>query len=126
MLCISVPGYFHNSYTNCHYNNKGVRYSLRPRSTATTVAQAIQAVAAADPFTPGPSSAAPTGLNRLTSRPIRRIAPTNISSTPHSSSAAVRRRSHAERMREISRHHQALAELYLEEADRLDEDLSLE
>lgn len=76
------------------------------------------------------------GLTRLISHLIRRIAPINISSIPYNSSVTgsstasisrlIRRRSRAKRIREISRHHQALAELYIEEADKLDDDLSLE
>lgn len=29
VLCVSVEGYFHGSCANCHYNNEGVRCSLR-------------------------------------------------------------------------------------------------
>ena len=78
-MYIIVKGYFSGSYTNCHYNNKGVRCSLRkyclfqpiskafeylltffgllgPRPTTASVHRVIEAAAAADPNAPAPST----------------------------------------------------------------------
>lgn len=109
-LCVVAEGYFGGSCTNCHYNNKGARCSLRkyspfrpvskvfgclltafgllgPDPTSDSVRGAIGAAAAAYLNAPAPSApvSAPVSIPVVESPPNRRprrIAPVNISPTP--------------------------------------------
>jgi Protein of unknown function (DUF3716) len=106
VLCVSVEGFFGGSCSNCHYNNEGVRCSLRKffgsflsylqwianlrtctvggTATLASVTAAINAAAAVDPIAPEMSTTPETPATPQTRRFQRRITPINLSPTPRS------------------------------------------
>ncbi|KAI9651626.1 MAG: hypothetical protein M1829_002584 [Trizodia sp. TS-e1964] len=66
VLCVAVPGLVGGSCGNCHWNNEGLRCSLRPAASAATVAAAINRLPVPDAF--GDMAARSSPATRSTAR----------------------------------------------------------
>ncbi|KAI9654007.1 MAG: hypothetical protein M1829_001102 [Trizodia sp. TS-e1964] len=160
VLCCSVPSVVEGSCGNCHWGNEGSCCSLRPGASAASVAAAINALPVPDAFGDLAAAASPTtrgtrrralltAVNPSAPLPAGFAAPSRV--YPRASGPAraplggmrAPRRSRAERlhalarhhlapsdrhqvvseeMREMSGHHREIAIVHEEEADRLNED----